>query len=376
MVITCNKKELVHALSIVIKAINSKPEFPILSGIYIKAENDLLEIQGTEPNLSIITTIPANVEAEGIIVVSGKYFYDVIRNLPGDTVLIKLNDTDSTITISSKNAKFNLLAMDHNQFPTIETLKGEINFTITNHSFLNCIKKTSFSVDDKNTLYSGCLLDFRDDDLYMVGTNRHRLAMYKEPFVKIGKNLQVIVPAKILNELNSIFQSKIPTDIEITCTPRQISFKYENVYIISRLLDGQFPDYTKVIPNNFSTDVIINKQEFKEALERIAIIFSNNEYSTINFEFSDTILKMYSDDPNIGRAEETLKVEIEGQDLEIAFKTKNIIEVLKVADTKEIMLSMKESLSTAAIFEVVKEEEDYIKNNNFTYVVTPIRKKV
>lgn len=377
MVITCDKRELVQAIQIVLKAVSSKPQMPILSGIYIKAYNDTLELQGTDYDLSIIAKVPANVETEGIVVVSGKYLFDVVRNLPGDKLVIKSNDRDNTVNISSQTAQFNLLSMEDTQFPVIEHLKGEVNFSISNQTFLNCIRKTSFScsTDENRPIYSGCLMDFKEDKLIMVATNMHRLALMKERFSNLKSELKIIVPAKILNELSPIFNSRVPTDIDIACTKNKISFSYENVYIISRLIEGMFPEYSRVIPPSFKTNVTINKNEFKQAIERISLISKTDDYNITHFEFADGIVRISSDNPNIGKAEETVRVNIEGPNIDIAFNATYILDVLKVIETEKFLFSFKESLTTAAIHEVVEEDGVEKIGENFTYVVTPVRTK-
>ena len=147
----------------------------------------------------------------------------------------------------------------------------------------------------------------------------------------------------------------------------KISFSYENIYVISRLIEGQFPDYNRVIPKEFKTHVNINKNEFQSALDRVSLISRSGDYNIIHFEFVDNIVRISSDNPNIGKAEETINVDIEGPGINISFNAKYIIDVLKAIDAENFIFSFNQPLTTASI-----TQRD---NKNFVYVVTPVRTK-
>ena len=141
----------------------------------------------------------------------------------------------------------------------------------------------------------------------------------------------------------------------------------ENIYVISRLIEGQFPDYNRVIPKEFKTHVNINKNEFQSALDRVSLISRSGDYNIIHFEFVDNIVRISSDNPNIGKAEETINVDIEGPGINISFNAKYIIDVLKAIDAENFIFSFNQPLTTASI-----TQRD---NKNFVYVVTPVRTK-
>ena len=371
MKITCEKKELVQAIQIVSKAISNRPQTPILSGIYIKAHNSQIQLQGTDYEIGIICTINAQVDEEGTIVLPGRYLYEVTRTLPGDYIKIKNNEQDNSVNISSNTAQFNLLNMLESDFPIIEKLNGNTNFALKNNIFLDFIKKTSFAcaADDMNRpVFTGCLLDINKENIVMTATNMHRLSLIRKNIANVtDENIKLIVPAKILNEFTHIFASDVPTDIQISCTQNKISFSYENIYVVSRLIEGQFPDYNRVIPREFKTVVTINKNEFQSALDRVSLISRAGDLNIIHFEFTDNIVRISSDNPNIGKAEETINVAIEGPGINISFNAKYIIDVLKAIDSEEFIFSFNQPLTTASIKEP--------GNDNFVYVVTPVRTK-
>lgn len=370
MKITCEKKELVQAIQTVLKAVPNRPQMPILSGIYIKAYENLIKLQATDYEISIICKINAIIEQKGTIVLPGKYLYEVVRTLPGEYVEIKNNENDNSVNIRSNSAQFNLLNMQENEFPIIEPLNGQINFSLKNDIFINFIKKTSFAcaTDESRPVFTGCLMEMANENIVMAATNMHRLSLIKDNLnYNTNNDLKIIIPAKILNEFVHIFNSEIPTDIKISCTHNKISFSYENIYVISRLIEGQFPDYNRVIPKEFKTHVNINKNEFQSALDRVSLISRSGDYNIIHFEFVDNIVRISSDNPNIGKAEETINVDIEGPGINISFNAKYIIDVLKAIDSENFIFSFNQPLTTASITQK--------NNHNFIYVVTPVRTK-
>lgn len=367
MKINCDKKELVHALQIVMKSISNRPSMPILSGIFLYAHDNILEILGSDYDLSIMCKINAYIDEEGIVVIPAKYFYDVVRTMPGQFVEIKHTKDDTTVLLSSNAAQFNLLSMNSDEYPRIEHLQGTVNFDIANTVLVDSIKRTSFACghEDTRPVFTGCLLNIRPDGLIMAATNLHRLAMStKNIDITTNEELNIVIPAKVLNELVNICSSDVPTNIHITYANNKIAFSYENIYIISRLIEGSFPDYNRVIPKSYKTKVRINKAEFQAALDRVSLISRGNQYNIIRFEFIDGTLRMFSDNPNIGKAEETINIDIDGENISISFNSNYISDVLKTFSGEEFTFAFNQPLSTAGIYQEGKDD--------YKYVVTPV----
>lgn len=371
MKINCLKSELVQALHIVSRAVANKPQTPILSGIFLKADQDELELQATDYSLAVICRIKALVEEPGTIIISGRYLQEVSRNLPSDEVIIETNSASNQVTIRSGTAHFQLLVMNNErneEFPMIHRLEGKINFTIADGILRQLIRKTVFSCagDDARPVFTGCMMEIGANEIKMVATNTHRLSYIETPMEgAAGENRQVIIPARILEELKQILNSDLPQTITVTGTYSEISFAYDNVYLKSRLIEGQFPDYRRVIPSDFNTRVTLSTADFLAAVNRVSLIARASDYNVIKLDFGGGQVRMTSNNPKIGQAEEIIPALIDGPDITIAFNAVYIADVLKNIDTKEFYFSLSEPLKAAAIRET--------DNEAFLYIVTPVK---
>ena len=367
MKFTCQKTELVQALQIVSKAAASKPQMPVLSGIYLKAEQNQLELQATDYEIGIICHIEADVEEAGTIVLSSRYFQEVTRSLPGETVSF-LYDAAAQITrITSASANFQLMNMPANEFPTIPQLTGTLSFKIKDNVLKDLIKKTAFacSTDEARPVFTGCLLEVGESAVTMVATNTHRLAFKKENLENLNGSIKIIIPARILSELQRIMVSEIPEEVQIICTYNQISFAFDNLYLTSRLIEGQFPDYHRVIPTDFKTRVTLDTAAFLAAVDRVSLIARAGEYNVIRLEFGAGQVHIFSNNPEIGQAEENVPAVIDGPDVNIAFNAKYVTDVLKTITSDQFYFSLNQTLNPAAIREM--------DNELFIYIVTPVR---
>lgn len=367
MKISCSKELLTHAVQTVQKAVATKTTLPILTGIYLSAADGKLELQATDYEIGISCTMDAQIEEPGTIVLSGRYFQELVRKLPGDTIQITSQQAEKTIQITSNSAQFNLLLLPAEEFPVLNKLQGENSFTIKDNVLRELIKKTVFScaTDEARPIFTGALLEIDQMNAKMVATNTHRLALKQDVLEKSGNKLKIIIPAKILNELARLLVSEHPLDVLVSWHKNQVSFSYDNVYIKSRLIEGQFPDYNRVIPENFATLVKLNTDNFLDAVERVSLLARDGEYNVIRLCFKSNMVIINSNNPDIGKACETVESEIEGNELEIAFNAKYVTDILKNIHSDKLVFSLNTPLSPACI----KPVDDDL----YTYVITPVR---
>lgn len=368
MKIICKKELLHHAVQTVQKAVSSKATLPILTGIYLSANDGQLEVQATDYEIGISCTVEATVEQPGTIVLSGRYFQELVRKLPGDSVEISSNQEDRTIKIISNLSQFNLLSLPAEEFPVLKKMSSENKMIVKDIVIKELIKKTVFAcaADEARPMFTGCLLETEGQEIRMVGTNTHRLAFKKaELSQNSDNNAKMIIPAKILAELARILISEEPLDVEISWQRNQVSFAFDNIFIISRLIEGQFPDYNKVIPPSFATVVKTNTDIFLDAVERVSLVAKDGDYNVVKFGFAKDNIIITSNNPDVGKAYETISAETEGNDLEIAFNVKYVTDILKNIGTEQIVFSLNSQLSPASIKPV--------ENDSYVYIITPVR---
>jgi DNA polymerase III, beta subunit len=367
MKISCQKEQLQHAVQTVQKAIATKTPLPILTGIYLSAQAGKLELQATDYEVGISCTIDATVEEPGTIVLAGKYFQEVVRRLPGVTVQIASSQEDRTIIITSNNSQFNLLSLPAEEFPVLKPLSSDNTLELQDEVLRELIKKTVFAcaTDEARPIFTGGLLEAEQQQVKMVATNTHRLALKVQSLPVATSNVKMIIPAKILHELARLLQTEEPQPVKLSWQKNQIGFSFDAVYINSRLIEGQFPDYNKVIPPTYTTTVILNTEAFLDAVERVSLLARDGEYNVVKFGFQNDHVLISSNNPDVGKACEAVTAQTTGPDLEIAFNAKYVTDILKNIGTEELVFSLNTSLSPASI--------KPIQDENYTYIITPVR---
>ena len=367
--VTCTKLEMGEAINAVSRAVLSKASYsePLLTGIYMRAEGSRLTEEAMNEKLSIRTTIPVNTEKPGAIVVNGKYLQEVHRKLTGDIISIMYDEEAKTVTIQSETIAFKLLAMNAEDWLRIEEPDSVVKFKMPVLVLKNLIRKTMYacSNDDSRPMFTGCLLEIKDKKVTMVGTDTHRIAIMKDDIYDDIGEMKYIIPSKALSELLRQSDESNGNEAVISCSADEIAFEFDNVYMKTRMLEGEFPRYEKVIPREATVTARLETSELLAAIDRVGLIAKETEYKTIRCKFADGQLELSSTSPEIGNAEESIAAQIDGGKMDISFNVNYLSDALKVIDTKICVIRMTESLKPAEIREA--DSDDYI------YVVTPIR---
>ena len=367
MKITCAKNELLNAIRFVAKAISSKPQTPLLAGIYLKAEGDTAELHGNNNEIGLICKIHAEVERPGEITLTGRYFQEVITKLPGEDVTLDYSDAEKIVHITSGSADFRLLSMDSRSYPTVKHFEGNLSFTVKDNVLREAVRKTVFAcaTDPNRPLFTGVSVQVRTDHVIFAATNSHRLSVNNLHLTDTTKTINMIVPSRILQELLHTLNSEIPIDVKVTCSYNSLSFEFEDVFMTSRLLEGNFPDFDRVIPKEFKTKVHLNTEAFRAAVERVSLIARSSEYNIIKLEFGGNGVVISSTNQEVGNAKEEVAAQIEGDGIVISFNAAYLGDALKIMDSKTITFCLNEPLTAARIVEDGAED--------FVYVVTPVR---
>ena len=366
MLITCNTSELNKAIQTAQRAIVSKPSTPIFSCIHLLAQNNQLTIQAMDLNMAISCTIDANITEPGEIVVSAKHISELVRKLTAETVTITKSQDNKTIKVTSGKADYQLLLMNEDDYPKFPTVDGKKSLTIEDTKIKELIKKTIFSCssDDARPLFTGILVEAKDDKLTFVGTNTHRLAVKSLP-QPTEEPLSMIIPSKVLNEISRNLVSDVPQEVKISPLNNQIMVVIDDVIIVSRLIEGKFPDYNKVIPAKFAVKCSVKAKELASAVERVALFSTEGDYSTVKMSIAQGQMLLTSSSADVGTGKEVLDCTTEGDALNVAFNAKYLLDILKNVESEEVLLSMNTSLSPVCI--TTPEEDNYI------YIVTPVR---
>ena len=367
MKFSCYKQDLIEAVQFVSKAVAVKSTTPILSGIYIKAAGSgQIELQANNLNTGIIATVCANVEEQGVAVVSGKRFGEFIRNLPDDTVTLALED--NLLTLKSGGANVELLTMNAEDFPVVEQLSGEITFEISMDKLANLINKTAFATakEIERPIFTAVNFAIDGTGITGIGTNTHRLAMIKDTLDEPCAACKFNVLGETLRNLVAKLDSK-ETDkkIKIIKSDRAVAFSFDNNFLTARLIEGTCPPYEKAIPQTSTTHVMVETAEFRRVINFISLMSKETEYNTVKFDISGSGFEIAANSDNIGNATQSVENVMDGDRLRIAFNIEYISDFLRVYDGQKLKLDFNDKFSPAKL----TNPDD----PNYIYIVMPVR---
>jgi DNA polymerase-3 subunit beta len=365
MKFNCSKDSLIKALNIAQKAVSSKTTLPILEGILFRARNNTLLLRSTDLEMGIEVTLPADVEKEGEIVLSSSITGELIKKLSGEDVFFE-SDDNNQIKIECLLSNFNLKGLATDEFPTFPEVIDDHNFSIKSSVLKELIRGTLFSVaiNENIPVLTGVKIELEGNDIKFIALDGYRLALSSGKIDDtFDENLNVIMPSKSLSEINKVL-SNYSGDVSVKFSKNQIFFEIENTQFTSRLLEGDFINYNKIIPVEKTTQVRVNRRLLLESSERAALLAREGKNNLIKMDFNQDQLILTSN-AEIGDIFEIIPIENKGESLKIAFNSKFLIDVLRVIEEDELMIDMTTSVGPGVIRPV--------ESKNFIYLILPVR---
>lgn len=366
MKFSCEKHQLVEAVSNVQRAVSVKSTIPSLEGILIRTKENAIVLCGYNLELGMTTVIESQVEESGKIVVSAKLFGDIVRRLPDDQVTVSVDENHMT-TIVSGESTFSIAGIPAEEYPDLPTVYDETAVTLPQPMLKSMIRQTIFAVaeSDAKPIHTGTLFELCKDCLRLVSVDGYRLAVREEK-VQCPKETTFVVPGKTLSELLKLLKDDGENTITMNIATRHIVFEIDNYTIVSRLLEGEFLDYHSALPKNKTTEVIVNVRDFVNSVERVSLLITDRLKSPIRCEFEENEIKLFCATP-IGRANDRLSAKIEGQSLEMGFNNRYLLDALRNSECDEVKISLSGAISPMLI--MPREGE------SFLFLVLPVRLK-
>lgn len=364
MKFTCERTKLVEALSNVQRAVSTKSNLAALEGILIITQNSNLKLCGYNTEIAIKTTINAQIADEGQIVLSARLLTDIVRRLPAESVVIETKE-NLTVSIKSGLSEFSLVGINADEFPEIPEIENPDAIELSSQIAKSMIKQTIFAVAEVDTkpVHTGTLFDIKNNEIKLVSVDGYRMAVRTE---KIKEDLEIrfVVPGKALSEVLKLLPDEEDKVLSIFAGRRHIMFNTGNYTVISRLLEGEFLDYEVSIPENFKTKVEVNTKLMLESVERVSLLISERFKNPVRCDISSGFTRL-SCSTSIGKAFDEFAIKTEGEDIEIGFNGKYVIDALKNTDTDEIIMELNGPLSP---IKILPKEGD-----SFLFLVLPVR---
>lgn len=358
------KSDLLKGVQISQDVISQRAALPILSNFLIEAEKNTVKITATDLNVGIITKIPASIMTEGAVTIPAKKFSDIIKELPEGEVILDVRKNNQVV-IEAKPCFFKIMGLPKDEFPTPPQISKSERLLVGQEMLKNMLKLTYFSVSRDETRYmlNGILFKVAGDFLELAATDGRRLAVVKNKTdIPKGMIKEVIIPIKTINELNKLLVEQ--GQVEILFGENQVCFNLENIKIISRVIEGEFPKYTQVIPAEVNEKVKIGKDRLMEAIRRINLLTSQDSPS-VKLELFKDKLVVSKNTPEVGQGYDIVELaeQYEGKEISIGFNPNYLTDVLKSISDETVNLEL-----------ISSEKPGVIRmGSNYVYVVLPMQ---
>jgi len=367
MNLTISKEQIINGLQAVQNVVSTRTTLPILSNVLLRADGEKLELTATDLDVTIACAVEAKVKKPGASTVPVKRLFGIVRELSNSEIDLEV-DEKNVCSIRSGPSFYKINGLSADEFPPMPKFKEDKKVVLPQETVRGMMKKTSFAIstDESRYVLNGIFFSLKDHKMTMVATDGRRLALVdEEADIAESSHGEFIVPAKTVNELNRLLQDK--GELELRYAENQASFNLKNekgsaILIVTKLIEGNYPNYRQVIPAETKARVPLVREEFLHALRR-AEIMTSEKSNSVKLAFGKNKLEITANSPEVGEAKESLAVNYKGPEMAIAFNPKYMIDPLNALPNDEVFLELIDELSPG----VLKI------NGPFLYVVMPMR---
>ena len=357
-----NQSELLNALNVVQKGISSRATLPVLSGVYLESRGDEITFQTTDLEMSVQYTAAALVEEEGAIVLPGKLFIDIVKNLPDAAVHLESSDEGAIITCESSS--FSIRVLNAADYPAFPQISPEKQITVPFDEFSIMAKKVCrvVSKDESRMILTGVYIAVEQNVLKLVATDSYRLAVTEKPLEGNIEDFSAVLAGSFVSNLAGL--PRTGGNISIALAENQVIVSYGGTVFVNRRIEGRFPNYKQLIPSSYETRCVIKRSDFTGAVKRASLL--DNSGSQVKFSINGaTQTVQLNTTQEVGSTQEIVKAEIEGADVEIGFNSFYVMEGLNAMNSNEVSLELQGSLKPG----IIKGSAD----EGYLYLVMPVR---
>lgn len=352
---------LLSHLQSISRVIGSKNTMPILDNFLFKIEGGKLTVTASDLETTLVTSLDLEqTEGEGLIAISAKMLLDILKEFSEQPLTFSINEKTLEVSLKSSLGVYNLVGQSGSEFPLLPELEEDNNsFTIAANQLANGINKTIFATatDDLRPTMTGILFDIKNESLIFVATDAHRLVRFMNKTIKSDKELSFILPQKPANILKGIL-AKENGEVEVVFDEKNIVFTLSNYKMVCRQIEGRFPAYDKVIPQNNSIKAVIDKSSFVNSLKRVSI-FSNQGNNQIKLNLNDNELTISAQDIDFSTsAEEKISCQYSEESFNIGFKSSFLIEMVNSIDSSEVVMEFSDKSRPGLIIPFDQEEDE------------------
>jgi len=378
MKLLCSQPNLSANLSLVGRAVPARPSHPVLANVLLVADAETQQVSlcAFDLSLGIQTSFPAQVEVGGKLTLPARLLNDIVSRLPeGELTLEADTDEVGLVTLICATGRYQVRGMSADEFPELPVVEDGETVQLPVESLIEGLKGTLFaaSADESKQVLTGVHLMIQSDGLEFATTDGHRLAVVQtvtaeegDASAEVTGDKEVTIPAKALQELMKMLERQTGSSVTVQFDPGQAVFEWTDQRLTSRLLEGQYPNYRQLIPKSFNRQLTVERRLFLSALERIAVLADQkNNIVKLSLDSTNQELSLSVDAQDVGSGKETIPAQITGEDLDIAFNVKYLMDGLKAISSNEIQLQMNTSTSPAIA--------SPLSGLKMTYLVMPVQ---
>lgn len=360
MKISCTRDELVAKLGIVARAVSTRGAVQVLSGILVSADASGLTLAATDMELSLRTTLDAEVEGEGAVVIPGKLLVDLARLLPENDVTIEYRASEGVAQITSGSASYRLNTYGAEDFPRLPTLDAQLH-AIDRDALLETVDRVarSASRDESRPVLTGILVRFEGGKLVMVATDSYRLSVKETPLDSTAPELEAIIPARALQELSRLAGGDT---VELGVHENHVVFGTGDAWLTTRRIDGQFPNYRQLLPESFEIELTVARAELFDVVRRVSVLAQRN--SPLRLRFAEGELTVSAQTQDVGEARESMPVPYTGEEFTIGFNADFLRDGVDSISGDDVQVKLINPLRPAILVDPA---------GDFTYLIMPIR---
>ena len=357
------KRQLLHGVNIVSKAVPTRTTMAILECILIDASANEIKLTANDMELGIETKIEGEIAERGVIALDAKIFSEIVRKLPDSDVTIE-TDASFKTTITCEKAKFNIVGKSGDDFSYIPYIERNEPIVMSQFTLKEVIRQTIFSIadNDNNKLMTGELFEIEENDLKVVSLDGHRISIRNIELKNNYSHKKVVVPGKTLQEVSKILPGSAEDEVSIFLTDNHIVFEFENTTVVSRLIEGEYFKIEQMLSSDYETKVKINKRELLDCIDRATLLVKEGDKKPIIMNITDGTMELKINS-FIGSMNEDIDIAKEGKDILIGFNPKFFIDALRVIDEEEVTLYMVNPKAPCFI----KDDE-----GTFIYLILPV----
>jgi DNA polymerase III subunit beta len=371
----CNTEAFGRKLALVSRGVSARSTIQLLGGILLEAADGALRLSATDMEISVQTSSPAEVEEEGRVVIPARIFNDIVRALPAGSFSLEHDDSGGTVRLAAGENEYRIRTYAADDFPQLPGFDAEAAFRMSGEVLVETVEKVSrsYSRDETRPVLTGILISFEENRVRMVTTDSYRLSIKETELATTAfeGSREAIIPARAMQEVSRIFSGSEEEEVEVSLSENQALFRVGDVLFGTRLIDGNFPEYRRLLPTTFEREISVSREELMRTLRRVNLFAQRQTPPVpVSLSFSEGAVEVIVRNGEVGEAHERLEATSE-DDFLISFNPGYLLDGVSAVDTEKVVFKLNEALKPGLI--VPGENGGTGEEPDFLYLIMPMR---